>query len=241
MRLRSKLFGLTASESSTNVVLYSIAGYRPVSRSMTAAGNKFGQFVIYNLATAAPPTVQGHEQVYKAVLLIEFQVLIGLACFFNFLALLFLGHLTAFHIMLQRKGMTTYEYLRWKANNTRASKIVKRKADKEKAKAAAKDKKAAEISTQEMAKKLHTTGTLDESTLKKGVLLGQDGTFGSKNEMKMDETAIDVGNQLLAKDVQPCQPLPTGFEVKKQTTEGIDEEMNTLGDQARIYALNGSA
>ena len=26
--------------------------------------------------------------------------------------------------------MTTYEYIRWKANNTRASKIVKKKSDK---------------------------------------------------------------------------------------------------------------
>lgn len=33
--------------------------------------------------------------------------------------------------MLQKRGMTTYEYIRWQANNTRASKIVKRKSDKE--------------------------------------------------------------------------------------------------------------
>jgi hypothetical protein len=64
------------------------------------------------------------------VLLVEFQILILIACFFNFAALLFLGHLTLFHIKLQRRGMTTYEFIRWKENNTRASKIVKRKANK---------------------------------------------------------------------------------------------------------------
>lgn len=46
---RSKLAGLTASASSTTVVLTSNRGFRPVSRSMTAAGNKFGQFVLHAL------------------------------------------------------------------------------------------------------------------------------------------------------------------------------------------------
>ena len=43
-----------------------------------------------------------------------------------------MGHLTAFHIMLQRRKMTTFEYIRWKANITRKSKIVKSKIDKAK-------------------------------------------------------------------------------------------------------------
>jgi len=85
-------------------------------------------FVVYNLFTAAAPTVDAVESVYKSVLLVEFEILIMIACFLNLCALLFLGHLTLFHIMLQRRGMTTYEYIRWKENNTRASKIVKRKA-----------------------------------------------------------------------------------------------------------------
>ena len=54
-----------------------------------------------------------------------------LACFLNLCALLFLGHLTCFHMYLQRKGMTTYGYIRMKANITRASKIKRRKGDKQ--------------------------------------------------------------------------------------------------------------
>lgn len=46
------------------------------------------------------------------------------------LALIFLGHLTYFHLWLQKHGMTTYEYIRWKANITRQSKIKRRKSDK---------------------------------------------------------------------------------------------------------------
>lgn len=95
---------------------------------LTLVHNVTNVFVIYNLLTAASPTVEAHESVYKTVLLMEFQVLIFIACFFNLCALLFLGHLTLFHVMLQRRKMTTYEYIRWKANNTRASKIVKRKS-----------------------------------------------------------------------------------------------------------------
>ena len=86
--------------------------------------------VIYNLNAETEPTVQAHEDTYKKFLVIEFSIFIAIACFFNLCALLFLGHLTLFHIMLQRRGMTTYEYIRWKANNTRKSKIIKKKSDK---------------------------------------------------------------------------------------------------------------
>ena len=99
---------------------------------MSLMHNITNGFVIYHLASASTPTVQSHEETYKTVLLVEFEILIGIACFFNFAALLFLGHLTAFHIMLQRRKMTTFEYIRWKANITRKSKIVKSKIDKEK-------------------------------------------------------------------------------------------------------------
>ena len=98
---------------------------------MSLMHNATNGFVIYYLATESSPTVQSHEQAYKSALLVEFQIIIAIACFFNLCALLFLGHLTYFHIMLQRRGMTTYEYIRWKANITRKSKIVKSKKDKE--------------------------------------------------------------------------------------------------------------
>ena len=86
--------------------------------------------VIYNLNAETEPTVKANEDTYKSFLVVEFTIFIAIACFFNLCALLFLGHLTLFHIMLQRRGMTTYEYIRWKANNTRKSKIIKKKSDK---------------------------------------------------------------------------------------------------------------
>ena len=97
---------------------------------MSLMHNITNGFVIYHLATASSPTVQSHEDTYTTVLLVEFEIIIAIACFFNLLALLFLGHLTVFHIMLQRRQMTTFEYIRWKANVTRKSKIVKSKKDK---------------------------------------------------------------------------------------------------------------
>ena len=98
---------------------------------MSLMHNVTNGFVIYHLSQATAETVQSHEETYKTVLLVEFEVIIGIACFFNFAALLFLGHLTAFHIMLQRRKMTTFEYIRWKNDITRKSKIVKSKKDKE--------------------------------------------------------------------------------------------------------------
>jgi hypothetical protein len=46
----NKLRGLTAEVVDTNVVLTSRRGFKPVSQTLAAAGNKFGQFVIYNIA-----------------------------------------------------------------------------------------------------------------------------------------------------------------------------------------------
>ena len=100
--------------------------------TITLLHNATNIFVLYYMTVESRLTTDAHQDTYNAVLLTEFKILIGLACFFNFLALLFLGHLTYFHLMLQKKGMTTYEYIRWKANNTRKSKIVKSKADKQK-------------------------------------------------------------------------------------------------------------
>lgn len=97
---------------------------------MSLMHNITNGFVLYYLGTASSLTIESHEDTYKRVLLVEFETIISIACFFNFLALIFLGHLTYFHIWLQRKGMTTYEYIRWKANITTKSKIVKSRAQK---------------------------------------------------------------------------------------------------------------
>ena len=67
---------------------------------LTLTHNITNIFVLYYLATESAPTVEGQEDTYKTVLLVEFEVLISIACFFNLAALLFLGHLTYFHVML---------------------------------------------------------------------------------------------------------------------------------------------
>ncbi len=47
---RAKMRFVTASGASTTITITSNRGYRPVSKSMTSASNKFGQFVIYAYA-----------------------------------------------------------------------------------------------------------------------------------------------------------------------------------------------
>ena len=56
--------------------------------------------VLYYLSTESDHTTDAHEATYKKILLTEFEIMIGIACFFNLLALAFLGHLTYLHIML---------------------------------------------------------------------------------------------------------------------------------------------
>ena len=75
--------------------------------------------------------IESHERFFKTALILEFKLIIGIALIFNFASLFFLGHLITFHIMLRRRGMTTYEYIKWKANKTTKSKIIKLKTDKQ--------------------------------------------------------------------------------------------------------------
>jgi hypothetical protein len=56
----------------------------------------------------------------------QFSGVLWLTVVFNFLAFCFLGHLIYFHIRLYFMGKSTYEYIRWKENRTRESKIVTR-------------------------------------------------------------------------------------------------------------------
>ena len=55
-------------------------------------------------------------------------VCLWVAVAFNLAVMGFLGHLISFHIYLRHLGLTTFEYIRLKENNTRASKIVTRKS-----------------------------------------------------------------------------------------------------------------
>jgi hypothetical protein len=47
---------------------------------------------------------------------IEFDVILAVSMAFNLAAILFLGHLISFHIYLQKKKITTFEYIQLKLN-----------------------------------------------------------------------------------------------------------------------------
>lgn len=57
---------------------------------------------------------EAHTKVFKVVQYKGFQVILLIACVLNFASVVFLSHLTYFHIMLQRNGLTTFEYIRQK-------------------------------------------------------------------------------------------------------------------------------
>ena len=86
--------------------------------------------VLFHLYREHEPLVQTHEKFFKTALILEFKLVIAVTMVFNFASFLFLGHLIMFHIMLQRRGMTTFEYIKWKANKTTKSKIIKLKSEK---------------------------------------------------------------------------------------------------------------
>jgi uncharacterized protein (DUF2225 family) len=47
---------------------------------------------------------------------LEYQVILGITIVLNTAAILFLGHLISFHLQLQSKKMTTFEYIQWQQN-----------------------------------------------------------------------------------------------------------------------------
>lgn len=53
-----------------------------------------------------------HLTVFTKALYTEFTVVLGIASLFNLATLGFLSHLISYHMMLQKRGLTTYEYLR---------------------------------------------------------------------------------------------------------------------------------
>ena len=89
-------------------------------------------FVLYYFFSDSETAVESHMDVYESVLFTEFKIFLIMTCFFNLLALLFLGHLIGLHIMLLSKGMSTYEYIRWKQNKSLESKIVRKIKKEEK-------------------------------------------------------------------------------------------------------------
>ena len=81
-------------------------------------------FVIYDIATENKELVTNHMEYYERNMSTEFNICLIVMCFLNTLALMFLVNLIKFHIELKQQGITTYEYLKLKENNTKESKIV---------------------------------------------------------------------------------------------------------------------
>ena len=65
---------------------------------------------------------------------VVYSVILGIALFFNLLAVVFLGHLISFHLVLKRKGMTTFEYIMDKANRKNQKSNIYREVNSEKPK-----------------------------------------------------------------------------------------------------------
>lgn len=88
--------------------------------------------ILYQIFVRHERLIEAHDNFYGRVIVLEFQIAIAVAIVFNFGAVLFLGHLICYHIMLQHKGMTTFEYIRWKEDRTTASRIKKQKTKEKK-------------------------------------------------------------------------------------------------------------
>lgn len=65
---------------------------------------------------------------------VGYSVILGIALFFNLLAVVFLGHLISFHLVLLSKDMTTFEYIMDKANRKNQKSKIYREVNSEKPK-----------------------------------------------------------------------------------------------------------
>jgi hypothetical protein len=66
--------------------------------------------------TEVGETLAANIRFYKKPMITEYNVLVSISLVFNTAAILFLGHLISFHVYLQSKKMTTFEYIQLKMN-----------------------------------------------------------------------------------------------------------------------------
>lgn len=59
-------------------------------------------------------TLHANIKFYKKAMITEYNVIVSITLVLNTAAVLFLGHLISFHVYLQSKQMTTFEYIQWK-------------------------------------------------------------------------------------------------------------------------------
>lgn len=61
-------------------------------------------------------TLYENIKFYKKPMVTEYNAIVSIALIFNTAAIIFLGHLISFHVYLQSKQMTTFEYIQMKQN-----------------------------------------------------------------------------------------------------------------------------
>lgn len=83
-------------------------------------------FVMLDLVNDTKEVVEAHMKVYQADLTKPFFIVLVFTTVCDILALVFLLNLIAFHIQLQSKGLTTYEFLQLQEQVSRESKVVLR-------------------------------------------------------------------------------------------------------------------
>ena len=74
------------------------------------------------------------REFYQQDMRVGYSVILAFVLLFNLLAVLFLGHLIYFHLVLQSKGMTTFEYIMDKANRKNQKSKIYREVNLEKPK-----------------------------------------------------------------------------------------------------------
>jgi len=68
--------------------------------------------VLITFYTETQHVVDTHNKLFTKTLFVEFQVLLYIASFFNFVTMAFLAHLSWFHVNLLREGKTTFVYIK---------------------------------------------------------------------------------------------------------------------------------
>ena len=152
---------------------------------MSLLHNVANLVVLIHLFREHQPLIDSHNRFYKRVFVVEFQIAVIISMLLNLAALLFLGHLIAFHLMLQKREMTTYEYIRWKQNRSGESKIVRRKS---------KERDEQERKRREEAEQAERLRKLEEITKKQNEIVHQDTTdFEAYDACKVEPPGATQG------------------------------------------------
>lgn len=121
--------------------------------------------VIYYISTDEKYERVEAEHFYRTNAYGVFIGLLALAIFFNILATLFLGHLISFHIFLQAKKLTTFEYLQIKQNKGSKKSKIFREVHKDQESGTNKQDEGGDLLTDNVNKDVPLPKLADDETL----------------------------------------------------------------------------